>query len=227
MSSNNAICPNCQSSSIVKNGNAPAPSEKLRWKDTQRLKCKKCNRTFSKDLGKGYPPTSAPFEFIAFMLYRYDEKKGFINVVNGFLKLLGHDSVDRTTVYSWVRKYKDIYKDLVNPGEANKWFLSQELKMPKKKLPKKSNQRLLIDRIEKLDGFNMDFLRWIKFLGFKARDIYELEKKYPEAFEKLKESFKDILITDNIQKISGEYLSEIELKDIQQGIHYSQKLFLS
>ena len=215
MSNNNAICLYCQSSSIVKNGNAPAPSEKLRWKDTQRLKCKKCNRTFSSDSGKGYPPTSAPFEFIAFMLYRYDELKGFVDEVNGFLKLLGHEPVDRTTVYSWVRKYKDIYKDLVSSREANKWFLSQELKMPKKKLPKKPKQRLLIDRIEKLDGFYMDFLRWIKFLGFKARYIYELKKKNPEAFEKLKESFKDILIKDNVQKISGEYLSEIELEDIQ------------
>ena len=196
-------CPYCQSSSFVKN--RKNPSQKPRWK------CKNCKRTFSIDSGKGYPPTSVPFQFIAFMLYRYNGK-GFARHVNLYMvKMLGMKPVDRTTVYSWVRKYGDIYMDLVSPDEANEWFLSQELlKLTKKRRVKKSDKvkKLLIERVEKLKGFHEDFLAWLIKLGFNRKDIYDIGKNNPEDFEKLKEKFKEILIQKNIKKISTESLAE-------------------
>jgi len=197
-------CPYCNSLKSVKNGYAP--SRKKRWK------CKECSRTFSINTGKGYPSTSIPFKFISLMLYHYEESGGkrFVGWVNTFLKMMGHKSVHRTTIYYWIQKYGDIYKKLITFEEANTWYWEHGIQLPRRKRQKKKveSESLSIDKIDKLsDGLWVGFLQWLEDeVGFKYYDINKFEKKYPVAFKRLKDCYKEILISENIRQISIESL---------------------
>ena len=216
-------CPYCNCSQIVKNGHAP--SKKTRWK------CKKCNKTFSKDSGKGYPPTSNPFEFVALILYRkrhFDElykrpHHHFPRYTNLLLKMINHKPVSRYTVYSWIRKYDNSFMDIISSEEAINWLSKQQRKniylhkKVKKKIrtktPKQKSKEL--DEIEQLLFTQKDFLNWcVEELGFKHRQINNLEINHPEVVDKVKENFRDIQLVKNLFKIERELVMK-ELKKIK------------
>ncbi len=210
-------CPHCYSIDFVINGYSSSKKK--------RFKCKNCKRTFGNDanpiysnnIKKGYPPVSIPFEFIALMLYRYKdfkEKKGFSSYVNRYLKMIGKKPVHRTATYLWIKKYGHLYKNIISFEDANNWYWKQNLILPYKKQKKSKEVKLLIDKIEKPDKkLYGEFLYWLeKELGFKYNQIGYLERKHPKAFEKLKEIFKEKLIYENIQEISRESYSTINLK---------------
>jgi len=110
-------CRYCKSKDIVKNGHAS--SGKMRWK------CNKCKKTFSKDSGNGFPPTSVEFRFINFILhyckdYSLDKTHTYVNNKLKLFKfrnvsLYKKEKVSRSTVYKWKRKERE-YLRLI-PGE--------------------------------------------------------------------------------------------------------------
>jgi transposase-like protein len=110
-------CPYCKSKDIIKNGHAP--SGKMRWK------CNKCKKTFSKDSGNGFPPTSVEFRFINFILhyckdYSLDKTHTYVNNKLKLFKfrnvsLYKKEKISRSTVYKWKRKERE-YLRLI-PGE--------------------------------------------------------------------------------------------------------------
>ena len=73
-------CPYCNSTATVKNGHSPSGKE--RWK------CNTCKKTFSENSGKGFPPTSIPFEFISWVLSREEKNiRRLTKRVNYFLSV--------------------------------------------------------------------------------------------------------------------------------------------
>jgi len=204
-------CSQCNSLDIVHNGHSSSGKK--------RFKCKRCGKTFGKktnyihseNLKKGYPQTSVSFEFIALMLYHhrhFKDRSGFSRYVNRFLDMINKKPVHRTTIYSWIKKYGKKYNKLISWEEANKWYWKHEIKMPYRTYKKQNRlkkEKTISERIEKLDNFYKDFLLWLgKEIGFNYKQIGDLERKHPEALEKLKEIYKEKLTYEHICEITIE-----------------------
>ena len=178
-------CKYCNSNKISKNGHDS--------KGNQRYKCKECNHTFSSESRRWIP-----FEFISFVLYHYysmhweGNRNFFPTYVNLFLFMIGEEPVHRTTIYSWIKKYKE--KNLIPQEEAFGWFHKHRIK----NLPEYSRkkQKRLTSKEEahkpypeaKLLGTHIEFLTWIKNQIGKETFI-ALEKYSPETIKKLMDDF--------------------------------------
>ena len=62
-------CPNCFSEIVVKNGH--------HYGGKLQFLCRSCNKHFTSDSAKGYPPTKIPFPIIAYLLYFRRRVPGF------------------------------------------------------------------------------------------------------------------------------------------------------
>lgn len=135
-------CPECNSESISKNG-------KPGGRKPQYL-CKDCSRYFTEDSSKGFPRTSLPFPFVAFILYilldgklfnrkKHSGMKRVVVWVNHTLPYLKFKkkSVTRKTIYQWMKNYGDTYKEKVRWGQAFNFFQdSKERKIEPRKFLK-------------------------------------------------------------------------------------------
>lgn len=164
-------CPYCKSINIVNNGYAP--SKKTRWK------CNKCNKTFSKDSGKGYPPTSVDFRFINFILYwcqnePLDKAVIRINRSLRLYKMSGvdvyrKDKVSRATVHKW-RAKRDEYLRFFSEEEAICYYQSVVDKMihPSKELvvPEEKLEIIEVEEEEVIPGVqsHLDGIGLLKML---------------------------------------------------------------
>lgn len=196
-------CPYCESKDIIKNGHAP--SGKMRWK------CNKCKKTFSKDSGKQYPPTSIPFKFIALILHKRKRKKDsldktteYANIwLNAFksrqVPICKKEQVSRSTVYKWIRQYGKIYAKLIPEQEAIA-YLQHLLRQSFPPREIKEKEVLTEDykiRIERIELSRMKTLKLIQDCMGREFSL-ELIRKYPEAFLKILNEFK---IVENKQLI--------------------------
>ena len=112
-------CPCCGGEKITKNGH---------FRGKQRYVCKECQKSFSEESTKQFPPTTIPFEFIAYTLYKRERdgnNRGFCKLINKILELtiLEKKKVSRSTVYSWIGKYGNSYKSLISENEASDFFI--------------------------------------------------------------------------------------------------------
>lgn len=111
-------CPNCKSVSIVKNG--CAPSGKMRWK------CSKCKKTFDKDTGKNYPPTTIPFPFIAYVLSvskgnSLEKTKRQVNIWLQQFPICSKKTISKSAVYKWKNNYGKTYTKLISKAEIKRY----------------------------------------------------------------------------------------------------------
>ena len=105
----NLVCPHCNSSNIVRNGHPHG--KKLEFF------CKSCNRYFTEDSIKGYPPSNIPFPVIAYFLYLYKKVPDFSNMrkfrkfVNYWLSYLkiSDKEVSRQTIHHWLNNYEKYF----------------------------------------------------------------------------------------------------------------------
>ncbi|HUU86804.1 MAG TPA: hypothetical protein VMX17_03530 [Candidatus Glassbacteria bacterium] len=190
-------CKYCNSNKITKNGHDS--------KGNQRYKCIECNHTFSEKSRRWIP-----FEFISFVLHRYydrsleGKRNYFPTFVNSFLKLIDYESVHRTTIYSWINKYKK--RDLISADDATEWFDKNRIK----KLPEKSReiQKKLTPKEEahkkyaeaKLLGTHIETLTWIQ--NIIGKETFKVLEKYsPETIKELTDSFQFKKYRENKVKI--------------------------
>lgn len=114
-------CPCCGGKEITKNGH---------FRGKQRYVCKECQKSFSEESRRGFPPTTIPFELIAHILYKRERDikgnnyRNFPRVVNRLLELtiLDKKKVSRSTIYSWIKKYGNSYSDLISDERARDFF---------------------------------------------------------------------------------------------------------
>jgi len=164
-------CVYCKSENIVKHGKK---SGKQRWK------CRGCNKTFSESTIKGYPPTTYPFEFIAYVLYQRDwdltdhndVKFSITKRANGLFSFMDFSTkmkkISKQTSHSWIKKYGDVYKKYISSKDAIIFFANHvdknKVNKPKKigfkiekktgrVTPKEKKKTPLYISIEKLYGF--------------------------------------------------------------------------
>ncbi len=119
-------CPHCSSHRIVRNGHPHG--------DKLQFFCYSCNRYFSEDAAKGYPPTNIPFPIIAYLLYFYKKVPAFSNMrkyrrfINHWLQYLNvsDQEVSRQTVHHWIKNY-DKFLDKVITFPETSDFCKQRL----------------------------------------------------------------------------------------------------
>jgi len=193
-------CPNCGNENFVKNGHSKY----------QRWKCKICNKTYDENSLKGYPGTKTPFEFIAFVLYKWEQWNNqytFCKFVNLLLKMTNEKEVSKGAIYSWKEKYKDDYKK-VPEEEAYKWFFVHQIRI----LDKTFNSKISKNRNWKGRSRNSkkelskerpplivykDFLKWLNKLCGKEICL-TMARHHPEFFKEMEENY----IMKNSAKIS-------------------------
>ena len=121
------FCPHCHSKNIVKNGHP--------HRDKTQFYCKNCNKYFSDDSIRGYPPTNIPFPLIAYFLYfrrkipEFSNMRKFRKFVNFWLNYLRFtgDEVSRQTVHHWIKNYEK-YLDKVITFTESRDFVHSRIK---------------------------------------------------------------------------------------------------
>jgi len=133
------ICPICNSNNIVKNGKS---------NNKQQFKCKECNKFFSYNTLKGFPKTSYPFPYIAYVIYKkrqYEEieyelpPKCFHNFLFhlqyecGIKRLPSnrmrqkkqlppeYKQISRQTYHTWYKNYNENLEEIISREEAKKF----------------------------------------------------------------------------------------------------------
>lgn len=194
-------CIFCYSANTVKNGSS---------RGKQRWKCNNCRKTFGEN--SGYPKTTVPYQFIAFILYKNRLYKGiklkiFTKIVNLFYKMLKDKEISKKTIFSWIRRYDDKFQNWISYEDSIKWF-QQNAKPKYKKVIKvadKTKINKILDDIEHLRGeYYMNFLYWLKEMGIEGQILLDIKEYTAKVYEDLKETFKQILIKKNIHKIAIE-----------------------
>ena len=124
------ICPHCTSDRIVQ--------DRHPLKGKIQYYCKTCNRYFSQDTLKGFPPTNIPFPIIAYLLYYRRHTPDFSNMrrfrvfVNHWLKLLGISrvGVSRQTIHHWIDNFDRLLDDVITFNEAKEFIEGYTEKIP-------------------------------------------------------------------------------------------------
>ena len=189
------ICPYCKKRCIAKNGHAP--SLKPRWKCS-------CNKSFDENTGKGYPPTSIPFQFIAFVLYMSNEStlEETKNYVNRWLKtfeilkvpICSKKTISLSAVYKWRKNYGETYTKLVSIEEARKYFSElikkAHIKHEGRMTPEDQKYEIEIREIE-ISSTHVEVLEMIQEMAeLMGENGLEFMRKYSEITELLLKSFK-------------------------------------
>lgn len=187
-------CPNCKSVFTVKNGHAP--SSKKRWK------CNKCKITFDEDTGKKYPPTTVPFQFIAFVLnicekVTLEETKNYANFWLNFFELrkvpiCSKKNISKSAVYQWRKKYGEMYTKLVSKEEVEKYF-SKLIKKATRSLPEcvpPEDQKYEIKEVETTCTYIEALEKFQEMAEFIGGNSLDYMRKYPEIVEPLMNIFK-------------------------------------
>lgn len=197
-------CPHCKSIKIVKNG-----FTKLK---KQRYYCKKCSKSFLETSYRQYPPTSYPFELIAYFLYHNDslKPKSLTRLVNNYLRILdlNLNNIPRQTVHSWNKNYSPIYKEIISFNTARRFF-ADYIDRTKFRTPFDGMQKIKTTEIEKLYGTYEDF-----DIERKRIIAYALGRppKHIELLKLLKEELGKDLATYLARIFSNEELHEIYIK---------------
>ena len=189
-------CPNCKSVDTIENGHAP--SSKKRWQ------CNKCKKTFDRDTGKKYPPTTVPFQFIAFVLYMckkatLEKTKDYANFLLKFFEvqktpICSKSDISISAVYNWRTKYGKTYAKLVSIEEAREYFSKlikkADISFPECTLPEDPKYEIETREvknpcttIEALEAFQ-------EMAEYMGENGLEYMKKYPEITEPLIKMFK-------------------------------------
>lgn len=116
---NHISCPHCNRRKLTKNGH---------FRNKQRWFCNKCQKTFTTEASRNFPPTSVPFEFIAWVLYQKEANtKNLTKITNSYLSFFNFkkEKVSRSTIYRWSRKYSNNYKKLLTPRDITLFFKDQ------------------------------------------------------------------------------------------------------
>ena len=116
---NHLSCPHCKRRKLTKNGC---------FRNKQRWTCNKCQKTFTSESSRGFPPTSVPFEFIAWVLYQKEANtKNLTKITNSYLSFFKFkkEKVSRSTIYRWSKKYGIIYKKILTPHDITLFFKDQ------------------------------------------------------------------------------------------------------
>jgi len=142
------FCPNCNSKNLIRNGHPH--NGKLEFF------CKSCNKYFTIDSLKGYPPTNIPFPVIAYLLYFRKKTPEFSNMrkyrkfVNHWLKYLkvSDQEVSRQTIHHWIKNFDNLLDNVITFLEASdfcKSRLNQLIKVrpPQKVIPYRRTLKIL------------------------------------------------------------------------------------
>ncbi|MCK5112094.1 MAG: hypothetical protein KAQ84_01000 [Thermoplasmatales archaeon] len=154
-------CPKCKGVSISTYGK-------------QRYICKKCKTTFTEASSKGYPPTTFPFELIAFILYQWDvgtldEITDYANTIIELLHTFNHvpkSKVSRSTIRKWKVQYRNNLSKLITRTEATTWVqkIISESFPRKKHTPPPEEEVEIVKVAEKVNGLVKDHSQDLQLL---------------------------------------------------------------
>jgi len=107
------FCPHCNSDKIVLNGHPHGAKHEFF--------CKSCNRYFTEDSIKGYPPSNIPFPVIAYLLYfrqripEFSNMRKYRRFVNHWLKYLeiSDKEISRQAVHHWIKNYEPLLDKVI------------------------------------------------------------------------------------------------------------------
>jgi len=124
--------------------------------------CKSCNKYFTIDSLKGYPPTSIPFPVISYLLYfrrkipEFSNMRKYRKFVNHWLKYLkaSDQEVSRQTIHHWIKNFENLLDNVITFLEASafcKSRLNQLIKVrpPQKVIPYRRALRILEQKFGK------------------------------------------------------------------------------
>lgn len=125
------LCPHCSSQRIVRNGHP--------HRDKLQFFCHSCNKYFSDDAIKGYPPTNIPFPIIAYLLYfrkkvsLFSNMREFRKFANQWLECLGikKGGISRQIIHHWIKNYEHLLDKVISFEDACDYchkILQQNLK---------------------------------------------------------------------------------------------------
>jgi hypothetical protein len=120
------FCPHCSSNKFIKNGHPHGGKHEFI--------CKSCNRYFTEDSLKSYPPTNIPFPLIAYLLYfrrkvpEFSNMRKYRKFVIFWLNQLriSSEGVSRQTIHYWINNY-DSYLDNVITFSESRDFVRQRV----------------------------------------------------------------------------------------------------
>lgn len=112
-------CPHCNSKDIVKNGH--------HYGGKLQFLCRSCNKHFTLESARGYPPTNIPFPVVAYLLYFrrkvpvFSDMRKYRKFVNYWLKYLriSKDGVSRQTIHHWIKNFDPLLDDVISFDEAS------------------------------------------------------------------------------------------------------------
>jgi len=112
------FCPHCGSYKIVRNGHP--------HNDKLQFYCHTCNKYFSEDAAKGYPPTNIPYPVLAYLLYFHKKVPEFSNMREfrkfasqwlNFLEIK-RGEVSRQIIHHWIKNYEPDLEKVISFQEA-------------------------------------------------------------------------------------------------------------
>ncbi|MCK5260778.1 MAG: TFIIB-type zinc ribbon-containing protein [Thermoplasmatales archaeon] len=111
-------CPHCLSHRVVRNGHPHG--------DKLQFFCHSCDKYFSEDAAKGYPPTNIPYPVIAYLLYfrkrvpEFSNMREFRRFVSQWLNCLGikKGEVSRQIIHHWIKNYEPDLERIISFEEA-------------------------------------------------------------------------------------------------------------
>jgi transposase-like protein len=184
------ICPNCNSKNIIKNGH--------HYGGKLQFLCKNCNKHFTEESAKGYPPSKIPFQIIAYLLYfrrkipEFSNMRKYRRFVNFWLKNfdLNNKDVSRQTIHHWINKFDRFLDKVISFNEARDYCQYRLLKNAKvcphfktipyrntlKILEKKFGKSLLIHLIKQDEYFFKELVDIVSKHGMYSWEF--LDKKF-------------------------------------------------
>jgi len=120
------ICPKCNNNKIIQDRHPLIG--KIQYY------CKTCNKYFSEDSLKGYPPSNIPFPVIAYLLFfrrkvpEFSDMRRFRKFASHWLKYLriSEDDVSRQIIHHWIKNY-DSYLDNVITFSESRDYVRQHV----------------------------------------------------------------------------------------------------
>jgi len=164
-------CPHCNSDKLVRNGHPHGAKHEFF--------CKSCNRYFTEDSLKGYPPSNIPFPVIAYFLYFRRKVPGFSDM-RKFRKFVNHwlfyldvydKEVSRQTAHHWISNYSHFLDRVITFQESRDFVKDLLVKKDKLKpavvrvsyteslkiLEEKFGRAYVVDLIRSDPGFLKEF----------------------------------------------------------------------
>lgn len=177
-------CPHCSNKEITKNG---------RFRGKQRWICKECQKTFTTDSLRRLPPTTIPFEFIAWVLFQREADSKFstkkINAYLNFLRLK-KEKVSRSTIHLWEKKYSDIYKQRMSKREIINFLKKtiEQVYIPQVPIYEKIEVKETIPA----DNEKLSWIDAVKILrdAFGKERLIKIIRENNEFFEKMRKGIK-------------------------------------